>query len=107
MSCKRCGACCRRSIIEIHHLDIVREPRLLEVAELLDGNGRIQYASDWEKEYSLPMPCAFLVDNKCSIYPTRPNVCVTFDPDGDEKDKCEMYRTGHMSLRLAGSEAEE
>ncbi len=105
MSCKRCGACCRNSIIEIHHLDVVREPRLLEIATLMDAD--IPFESEWEKEYSLPSPCVFLVDNKCTIYPTRPNVCVAFDPDGNEKDKCELHRTGRMSLRLAGTEAEE
>jgi len=88
MPCLKCGSCCRELILEIEHLDIVREPKLLEYATLLDGHGQITYDSDWEKEYMLPAPCPFLVDNQCSIYPTRPNICVGFDPDGDEKEKC-------------------
>jgi len=58
----------------------------------MDGDGQFTFESDWEKEYFLPTPCAFLVDNKCSIYPTRPNVCVAFDPDGDEHKKCLNYQ---------------
>lgn len=90
MNCKRCGACCRKSIIEIHHLDVVREPRLLEVATLMNGGD--EFESDWEKEYFLPTPCNFLVDGACSIYATRPNVCVMFGPDGETKEQCEMFR---------------
>lgn len=88
--CQKCGACCRRLIIEITHLDVVREPRLLEVATLMDAD--LGHESDWDKEYHLPVPCGFLVDNQCSIYPTRPNVCVAFDPDGDEREQ-------HLSCR--------
>lgn len=71
MECKRCGQCCRRLIIdEVIELDIVREPRIKEhVEEFRDEPGR----------YLLKTPCPFLVDNKCSIYPTRPNICVAFE----------------------------
>jgi len=56
----------------------------------LDGNGKIEYESEWEKEYALPIPCPFLgVDNLCTIYFTRPNICVFLQP-GD--DQCLMAR---------------
>lgn len=75
-------------IVEIQHLDILREPRLLEHAELLDGHGKITFEDDMEKEYLLACgkskPCAFLKDNKCEIYPTRPNVCVAFEPGSEQ-----------------------
>jgi len=91
--CKQCGSCCRQAIVEIEHLDIVREPRLLKHAQLMDGNGKIKYDSDWEKEYLLAcgetMRCFFLKNNRCQIYPTRPNVCVYLEPGGEQ---CEMYR---------------
>ncbi len=91
--CKRCGVCCRRLIIEIEHLDIVREPKLLKAAELLDGRGKIEFESDWEKQYLLACgeskPCPFLVNDKCSIYPTRPNTCVFMEASGDQ---CKMAR---------------
>lgn len=88
--CEGCGAqCCRGLIIEIQHLDVVREPRLLSVVELLDGNGEIEFESDWDKEYALACghfsPCKMLtIDHKCSIYPTRPNTCVAFQPGSDQ-----------------------
>jgi Fe-S-cluster containining protein len=92
-ACKKCGRCCRQLIVEIEHLDIVREPRLLQHAELLDGNGKIKYKTDWEKEYLLGdsiNPCPFLtLNNECGIYPTRPNVCVYMVPGGEQ---CESIK---------------
>lgn len=84
--CDSCGACCQGVlIIEISQLDVVREPRLLEHAELMDGNGAIEYESPWQKEYMLACakPCGLLgQDKRCGIYPTRPNVCVSFEAGG-------------------------
>lgn len=89
--CKRCGSCCRNLIIEISQLDVVREPRLLKVAKLM--NVDLEYESDWDKEYLLAcgktMPCPFLKNNLCEIYPTRPNVCVAMEPGGEQ---CKMVR---------------
>ena len=87
--CDQCGACCRQLIIEIQHLDVVREPRLLDHAKLCDGHGKITYEDDWEKIYMLACgethPCSFLgADNRCAIYPTRPNCCVGMQA-GDEQ----------------------
>ncbi|MCK4784009.1 MAG: YkgJ family cysteine cluster protein [Desulfobacteraceae bacterium] len=87
--CKKCGRCCRGLIVEIEHLDVVREPRLLEYVELLDGHGKKQYESEWDKEYLLACgdskPCPFLCkNNECGIYPTRPNVCVYAEPGGKQ-----------------------
>lgn len=87
--CDQCGACCRNLIIEIDHIDVVREPSLLPVVTLLDGGGRVQYESEWEKQYGLACgskhPCQKLgEDNRCTIYPTRPNVCVGFEPGSEQ-----------------------
>ena len=85
--CGDCSLCCRKLIIEIDHIDVVREPTLLPAVTLLDGNGKIQYDSDWEKQYRLTVgePCPKLTDaGKCSIYPTRPNCCVAFEAGGEE-----------------------
>lgn len=82
--CDQCGACCRQTIIEIGHIDVVREPRLKEAASpcrLLPGDG------EWDREYILAagaaMPCRLLDGNTCSIYPTRPNCCVAFEAGCD------------------------
>jgi len=92
--CKDCGLCCKTMIIEIDHIDVVREPRLLPVVTLLDGNGRIKYDSDWEKQYSLACGgCQLLSeDNRCTIYPTRPNCCVAFECGGE---RCQELREEH------------
>lgn len=86
--CKKCAGCCSQMIVEITHLDIIREPRLEQYAELLDEHGKIVFENDMEKEYLLACgqskPCAFLKDSKCEIYPTRPNTCVAFEPGGEQ-----------------------
>lgn len=85
--CDKCGACCRKLIVEIDHIDVVREPRLLPVVTLLDGHGSIKFDSEWEKQYHLACadPCPMLgVDNLCSIYPTRPNVCIAMEAGSDQ-----------------------
>ncbi len=84
--CDKCGACCNgRLLVEAYELDVSREPRLA-IADI--GN--------WTREMTLQTlmeeleqegtclviaggahACSFLGDdNTCSIYPTRPNVCV-------------------------------
>lgn len=91
--CDECGACCSGAlIVEIQQLDVVREPKLLDRAKLMDGNGKIEYESDWEKVYLLAAsnPCPLLgPDCRCTIYPTRPNVCVAMEA-GDSQ--CQLAR---------------
>lgn len=106
--CDKCGLCCKQLIIEIDHLDVVREPRLLEHARVHKTWDGQPHESDWDKTYALAprsvdgktvMGCGFLgPDNACQIYPTRPNCCVAFEA-GDEK--CEELReqAGLPSLR--------
>ena len=92
--CEACGLCCRKLIIEIDHVDVVREPRLLPVATLAHGvdswpdevTGEPIYDDKWDREYILARGrgCPMLSDdNQCSIYPTRPNVCVQFEVGGE------------------------
>jgi Fe-S-cluster containining protein len=86
--CADCGLCCKSLIIEIDHVDVVREPRLLPVVKLLDGHGAVTYESHWEKQYGLAYgrkhPCKLLSDdNRCTIYATRPTCCVAFEVGGE------------------------
>lgn len=76
-------------ILEIHGVDIDREPRLAEYATLLSDQ---EDEPEAYKIYRLPSPCPLLTkDNKCSIYTTRPTACVAFgkgesmcgDPDAE------------------------
>ena len=97
MECKQCGNCCRGLIIEIEHLDVVREPKLLYVATLLDGHGKIKFEDDMEKQYLLACgeskPCPFLVNNQCSIYPTRPKVCVAMEAGAEQFEMVRGVKT--------------
>lgn len=87
-SCKRCGQCCRQSIIdEVYELDLIREPRLRAFVEPVK---QMPGLDDDEQRYMLKTPCLFLKwewDKRdgwkrvgCSIYPSRPNICVAYEP---------------------------
>ena len=81
--CKDCGLCCKKTIVEIRHVDVVREPKLLPVIRELDA--LIDDDDDqWTREYLLTQrkQCPMLCDNMCTIYPTRPNTCVMFEVGG-------------------------
>lgn len=82
--CDQCGACCKGTlIIEADYLDARREPRLLD---LQIGPYRVtQCELEEEEKVALlacgrDRPCRCLGrDNRCTIYPTRPNACVAFE----------------------------
>jgi Fe-S-cluster containining protein len=90
--CDQCGACCEgHLIVEADEIDVLREPRLIEAdryyqqmtvtqaLHLLQADvGRAVHLSCGQK-------CMFLGDDRrCTIYPTRPNVCVGMQA-GDEQ----------------------
>ena len=89
--CQKCGHCCRNLIIEIGEHDVLRESKLLEYAEPFNGDGE----RELDREYLLTTPCPFLADNKCSIYPKRPNVCVGFKFGSSQ---CKYGRSEEVSL---------
>jgi Fe-S-cluster containining protein len=82
-------------IVEADIIDFLREPKLaiadphyasLPILEIQD-----QLMDDF-RCILLALPgrsCPFLDENKCSIYPTRPNNCVAMEA-GDEQ--CQMAR---------------
>ena len=63
--------------MEIVELDLIREPKLKLYAEPLDG--KWDENNPFDKAYALPSPCPMLDGNKCTIYKSRPNVCVAYD----------------------------
>lgn len=78
--CDKCGACCRHLILEAHIGDAMREPKLVQVCGLADGHGSIplEQADTIILNRNDNIACAFLGDdNACTIYPTRPWMCVT------------------------------
>lgn len=96
--CLRCGVCCRHLIVEADQLDALREPRIAEVCNLpqppadcceVDDNEDPVSEDVWHGKVAILSPrrtadgtlagCPFLdVASLCTIYPTRPNVCVAF-----------------------------
>ena len=78
--CQKCAACCRGGIIEVAIEDALREPKILNRAELLDGRGRLP-PEEWNWLLNPGGRCVFLPPNNCcEIYATRPEVCVCFAP---------------------------
>ena len=96
--CDQCGACCKSLLVETYELDVIREPKLLSanIGTWTRDKTREQIMMRLQEEDTCLIiagpskPCCFLgQDNKCSIYPTRPNVCVAMEA-GDEQ--CQMGR---------------
>ncbi len=88
--CDHCGACCRQFLVEADELDVLREPRLAQAdpryAQLTIDETLVQLQDEFRVVLvaSPIRPCVFLDDSRCSIYPTRPNVCVGLQA-GDEQ----------------------
>ena len=97
--CDLCGACCKgHLIVEADVLDILREPRLIDADPYYAGKLPREVVNMLETEPGRAVviacgedrPCRFLDgDNRCSIYPTRPNDCVAMQA-GDEQ--CQQAR---------------
>lgn len=85
--CDRCGACCRGTlIVEAFHVDALREPRVLD-ADVTGRHPTIDELSEDDRCIVLAAnhPCRFLsAEGCCTIYPTRPNVCVAMQAGGEQ-----------------------
>lgn len=95
--CDKCGACCRHLIVEADALDLLREPRLIELDPYYSQrtfDEALAILNEQGKAIILACgsarPCRFLgADQTCTIYPTRPNDCVGMQA-GDEQ--CQYAR---------------
>jgi len=88
-----CGACCKgHLIVEVEDIDIIREPRLIEADRHHAGKTIEKMLDDYQRGMvviiSCSKPCPFLAENKCTIYPTRPNCCVAFEAGSDDCQDC-------------------
>jgi Fe-S-cluster containining protein len=98
--CDMCGACCKGSlIVEGDELDLLREPRIIESDPYWRGRNANEVLHELRTDVGKAIilacsrSCAFLgADNRCAIYPTRPNVCVAMQA-GDEQ--CQAARAAH------------
>jgi Fe-S-cluster containining protein len=104
--CDSCGLCCRHLIIEIEELDLLREPRLIPVVDPIriplgmvlveDDDEPCEeqihgYGTGGMLACGETRPCQMLDGNRCTIYPTRPSVCVAFRAGSE---KCQELRAG-------------
>lgn len=86
-TCHHCGACCRSLLLDISGVDLLREPRW---EPFIQKYKEIDY-EDWPSAPDEVLflvttrGCPFLVDNECSIYQTRPDMCVAFRPIKDNR----------------------
>ena len=103
--CDECGACCQgHLIVEADELDLLREPRLVQADPYWRGSSYEDVLSALGDEMgkcivlAAARPCSFLTpENRCGIYPTRPNECVAM-PAGDEQ--CQLARQAAGLLPL-------
>jgi len=89
--CDKCGACCKGFLVEIKAVDILREPKLKNVAAaFMGGQDETWGISDRWILATPNSPCPMLgKNNECTIYSTRPDVCVAFRPG---YSKCQDVR---------------
>lgn len=83
--CDGCGACCRTFPVFASVADAIREPRISGETRAL-----AEHLATSERTFQLfPLPfhesCCFLDGAaRCTIYPTRPDVCRMFPAGGDQ-----------------------
>jgi uncharacterized protein len=83
--CDGCDACCRTFPIFVSGSDAAGEPRIAAEGRLLPAH----LATDRWAYQLFPLPfhdaCCFLDGgSRCTIYPTRPDVCRAFPAGGDQ-----------------------
>lgn len=97
--CDQCGACCKgHLLVEVFDLDVLREQHLAaaDISKRTRGMthqalmAELEQGGKWLVIAGGEDECKFLRgNNKCAIYPTRPNVCVAMEA-GDEQ--CQQAR---------------
>lgn len=108
LACEQCGACCKKSILELLPEDIIREPRLKEFmrsrSEIpenipLAWSDKCDYIIDiGQKKESQFKICPFLKNNRCSIHETKPEVCRLVYPS---ILTCKMFKLNMDPVRFA------
>ena len=110
--CDQCGACCKGTlVVEADCLDFEREPKIKnadpyyrdktieETRELLSDESRVILLAAGENR-----PCPMLdCNNRCTIYPSRPNNCVAMEA-GDDQCQSARSRLGLPPLEPTSSD---
>jgi Fe-S-cluster containining protein len=91
-SCHSCGSCCRLFLINLNEAELNSGKFLTE----FEGHGQFDDFASIE-EFGLNIlkknedeSCIYLIDNKCSVYDNRPEVCRDFSCGSDRKEFGEM-----------------
>ncbi len=81
--CQQCGNCCRQALIEVLEVDILREHQLIPQVDGKIGEDVLYL--------KLKGACPFLHPTLelCTIYQTRPTICVAHIPGTDKR--CPQY----------------
>jgi Fe-S-cluster containining protein len=93
-------------IVEAYDIDVMREPKLVSADERYSGYAVTEVLDQLRDDVGCVVviacgrPCRFLEENRCTIYPTRPNACVVM-PAGE--DECQRARRGEGLLPLVPS----
>lgn len=91
-SCHSCGSCCRLFLINLTEKE-------LNSGKFLTESFNHDHFEDFAsiEEYGLNIlkknddeSCIYLLDNKCSVYDNRPEVCRDFSCGSDRKEFSEM-----------------
>lgn len=88
--CDQCGACCSGKLVDLYEVDLLREPKLKEYCHPVREADEVGFLN------ACPH-CPFLADKQCSIYPTRPVICVVFKAGNEQ---CQEARALHGLLPL-------
>ena len=81
--------------MEADELDVQREPRLVAADKHYNRLSAADAVQQLREDVGRCLviacgcPCPFLAEDQCSIYPTRPNVCVALEPGSEQ---CQMAR---------------
>lgn len=91
-ACRSCGSCCRLFLINLTEKEF-------NSGEYLTESDNHDHFDDFDsvEEYGLNIlkknideSCVYLLDNKCSVYDNRPEVCRDFYCGSDRKEFSEM-----------------
>jgi Fe-S-cluster containining protein len=88
--CSICGVCCKDEEVTLKEHDIIR---ILKNLELDKKSFLYQYThyNPETKERMMNIPCPFLKENRCTIYPIRPEICRNYPLFILKKDRLVIF----------------
>jgi len=109
--CKKCGKCCREVGVDLSYFDpySIAKHLKLDVSEVVTRYlGEVAYADEKSIKFGITkprLPCPFLADGVCTIYPIRPGPCRSFPivtDFGDHRIGCPARQEASRAERALG-----